>query len=58
MYMIITNKIKFFKSFIQFMFTVLQKDSGVMLKRVLKICVIVDKALVSIIDTFSLHPFI
>ena len=56
--MIITNKIKFFKSFIQFMFTVLQKDSGVMLKRVLKICVIVDKALVSIIDTFSLHPFI
>ena len=58
MYMIITNNIKFFKCFIQFMFTVLQKDSGVMLKRVLKICVIMDKALVSIIDTFSLHTFI
>ena len=56
--MIITSKIKIFKCFIQFMFSVLQKDSGVMLKRVLKICVIMDKALVSIIDTFSLHTFI
>lgn len=57
MYMIITNKIRFLKSY-QFMSSVLQKDSGVLLKRVLKIHVIIDKALVSIIDTFSLYLFV
>ena len=57
MYMIITNKIRFLKSY-QFMSSVLQKDSVVLLKRVLKIHVIIDKALVSIIDTFSLYLFV
>ena len=57
MYMIITNKIRFLKSY-QFMSSVLQKDSVVLLKRVLKIHVIIDKTLVSIIDTFSLYLFV
>ena len=55
--MIITNKIRFLKSY-QFMSSVLQKDSVVLLKRVLKIHVIIDKTLVSIIDTFSLYLFV